>query len=509
VTPAAPDDGARPPVVRSPLHAPGTGAGRTRRGTTGPRKARPGRPRSRLVAALVGILLAASTLRALVTPVGPLLSTLEAETGAGPEALGVLTALPVLGFAVVSPFVHAISTRLGVEGTVVLGLAVIVAGSLLRTSSSSAVLLLVGTAVLAAGIAVGNVLVPVLTKRFFPDHAPGVTGAYMAVQTVVAALAAGLVVPLHERTGSWQLALGVWVAPAIVALAAWLPRIRGERRRGGPGPAPGSAPGAGSGPAAGPDPLPGVDPAVETAPDLGPAPASEPTSASDPVPSSATHVRAPDGEPAGGSPDDGAAHHPGDAPSPWRSAVGWQVATYFLLQACVFYLTITWVPSVSVDLGFSEAQAGWQIFWLMMFSLVATFGTPRLMQVGGDQRFVAVLLPALVPLPLIGLVLLPGAELLWVALLGTSCGGSMVLSLSLISLRSSGSVAAGRLSAMAQSVAYSGVVLTLLAASALRDLTAPGPQVLWLIGAMAAAQLLVGFLVGKDRRIAAAPASAG
>jgi hypothetical protein len=62
---------------------------------------------------------------------------------------------------------------------------------------------------------------------------------------------------------------------------------------------------------------------------------------------------------------------------------------------------------------------------------------------------------------------------------------------------------------MAQSVAYSGVVLTLLAASALRDLTAPGPQVLWLIGAMAAAQLLVGFLVGKDRRIAAAPASAG
>ncbi|SJM52875.1 Cyanate MFS transporter [Actinomycetales bacterium JB111] len=465
MTPAAPDDGARPPAVRSPLHAPGTGAGKTpprqtRSGKSRPRRTRPGKPRSHLVSALVGILLAASTLRALVTPVGPLLSTLEAETGAGPEALGVLTALPVLGFAVVSPFVHAISTRLGVERTVVLGLAVIVAGSLLRTSSSSAVLLLAGTAVLAAGIAVGNVLVPVLTKRFFPDHAPGVTGAYMAVQTVVAALAAGLVVPLHERTGSWQVALGVWVAPAIVALVVWLPRIRGERRRGGP------------------------DPAVATA------------------------GRAPDDEPAGGPADDVATHHPGDAPSPWRSAVGWQVATYFLLQACVFYLTITWVPSVSVDLGFSETQAGWQIFWLMMFSLVATFGTPRLMQVGGDQRFVAVLLPVLVPLPLVGLVVLPGAELLWVALLGTSCGGSMVLSLSLISLRTGGSVAAGRLSAMAQSVAYSGVVLTLLAASALRDLTAPGPQVLWLIGAMAAAQLLVGLVVGRDRRIAAGPTSA-
>ncbi|MGC5626917.1 MFS transporter [Georgenia sp. Z1344] len=385
-----------------------------------------------LLGAFIGILLVAATLRALVTPVGPILGTLEEETGVGPAVLGILTALPVIGFAVVSPLVHSMSGRLGVERTVVLGLALIVGGAVLRSATDSAVTLLAGTTVLSAGVAVGNVLVPVVTKRYFPSRAPDVTGAYMAVQTIVAALAAGLVVPLHAQTGSWQVALGAWGIPGIAALLFWLPRLRTPVER------------------------------VIRERSVG-----------------------------------------GSVPrSPWRTAVGWQVAGYFLLQSGVFYLTINWLPSVTVDLGFSEARAGWQVSWLMLVSIAANVAVPRLMNVGGDQRFVAVLLPLLVPLPLVGLVVAPGADLLWVGILGLSSGGSMVLSLSLISLRSADPDAAARLSSMAQTVAYSGVAVVLVLASVIRDVAGPGTHILWLMGALGAGQLLVGLLVGRDRTIA-------
>lgn len=388
------------------------------------------RPSSReLLGAFVGILLVASTLRALITPIGPLLGTLQEETGAGPAALGLLTALPVLGFAVVSPLVHGISGRLGVERAVVLGLLVVVGGAALRSSSGSAVTLLAGTALISAGVAIGNVLVPVVTKRFFPARAPGVTGAYMAVQTVVAALAAGAVVPLYDTTGSWQVALGAWGIPGVLALLFWLPR---------------------------------------------PARAAE-------VPEGAasTSRRA--------------------ARSPWRTAAGWQVACYFMCQSGVFYVTINWLPTIAGELGFSPARAGWQVSWLLLVSIVANVVTPRLMHLGGDQRFIALLLPVLVPGPLLGLVLLPSADLLWVGILGLSCGGSMVLSLSLISLRSPDPGAAAALSSMAQAVAYGGVAVILVLAGALRDLRGPGTEILWLIALLAVAQFAVGAAVGRDK----------
>ena len=381
-----------------------------------------------LLGALLGIVLVASVLRALITPIGPLLGTIQQEVGAGTAVLGLLTALPVLGFAVVSPLVHGISARLGVERTVVLGLAVIVGGAVLRSASGSALTLLLGTALISAGVALGNVLVPVVAKRWFPARVAGVTGVYMAVQTLVAALAAGLVVPLYVATGSWQVALAAWGLPGILALLFWLPRIT----------------------------------------------------------------------PSAAAPEGVRTRH-GAARSPWRTATGWQVAGYFLSQSSIFYLTINWLPTIAGDLGFSAERAGWQVSWLLLVSIIANFAAPRLMQVGGDQRFLALLLPVLVPISLVGLVLLPTADLLWTGLLGLSCGGSMVLSLSLISLRSPDPEGAARLSSMSQAVAYGGVAVFLVLASALRDLRGPGLEILWVMVGLAVVQFLVGAVVGRDQ----------
>ena len=53
-----------------------------------------------------------------------------------------------------------------------------------------------GTALLGAGIAMGNVLLPVLVKREFPNSPGLMTSAYVIAIGLAAAFAAGVVVPL-------------------------------------------------------------------------------------------------------------------------------------------------------------------------------------------------------------------------------------------------------------------------------------------------------------------------
>lgn len=84
-----------------------------------------------------------------------------------------------------------------------------------------------GSAAAGAGIAVGNVLLPAVVKRDFPEH----TGPMMALYSVAlnggAALAAGLTVPLQDALGlSWRVALALWGLLALVTALLWLPRAR-------------------------------------------------------------------------------------------------------------------------------------------------------------------------------------------------------------------------------------------------------------------------------------------
>ena len=80
-------------------------------------------------------------------------------------------------------------------------------GILLRTFHPVAMLFL-GTAVIGASIAFANVLVPAVIKRDFPHKTGMMTGVYTMCLTLGGALAAGLMVPLYERTDlGWRGAL--------------------------------------------------------------------------------------------------------------------------------------------------------------------------------------------------------------------------------------------------------------------------------------------------------------
>lgn len=175
---------------------------------------------------LAAVLLVALNLRMAITSVGALVD-LIVDAGLPTGASAFLTSLPVLCFAVVGAFGATISRRLGNHRALALALALLSLGLLVRVLDGP-VVLLGGTFVACAGIALANVLLPALVKEHFPTRLGLVTGAYSAVISVGAALGAGLSVPVAEAAGGWRGGLVWWAAPAILALLAWLPFVRGR-----------------------------------------------------------------------------------------------------------------------------------------------------------------------------------------------------------------------------------------------------------------------------------------
>jgi len=81
-----------------------------------------------------------------------------------------------------------------------------------------------GPGLLAGAIAVGNVLVPVLIRRDYPDRAALASGANALVISAFAALGSGLAIVLTDLTGDWRRTLLVWAVPAALVAAVWFAR---------------------------------------------------------------------------------------------------------------------------------------------------------------------------------------------------------------------------------------------------------------------------------------------
>ncbi len=177
---------------------------------------------------MAGIILVAINLRPAITGVGPVISSIRADTGLPNVALGLLTTLPLVAFGVVSVLTPLVTRRLGMEWSVALALGLVLLGTLVR-GVPSVPLLYLGTAVLGVGIALGNVLLPAITKRDFPERSGSMTGLYSSVMGVGATLAAALGAPLALRLG-WRGSLAVWALPVLVALLVWMPQLRGRHR---------------------------------------------------------------------------------------------------------------------------------------------------------------------------------------------------------------------------------------------------------------------------------------
>ncbi|EAP3480945.1 CynX/NimT family MFS transporter [Salmonella enterica] len=185
-------------------------------------------PRGKQGALLIaGILMIATTLRVTFTGAAPLLETIRTDYGLSTAQTGLLTTLPLLAFALVSPLAAGIARRFGMERSLFAAMLLICAGIALR-SLPSAALLFAGTAIIGCGIALGNVLLPGLIKRDFSQHVARLTGAY-SLTMGAAALGSALVVPLALHGFGWRGALLMLMLFPLLAFLIWLPQWRTTR----------------------------------------------------------------------------------------------------------------------------------------------------------------------------------------------------------------------------------------------------------------------------------------
>lgn len=170
------------------------------------------------------VFLVALNLRPPLTSVGPLLPQIGAEEGLSGGVLGLLGALPLLTFAVISILVHRFSRALGPERAVLFALLLLVAGILIR-SYTDTVGLWIGTLVIGAAIAIGNVLVPAIVKRDYSSKVSRATSIYSACMAIGASVASAIAVPLSGAAG-WRGSLAFWAIPALIVALLWIPRAR-------------------------------------------------------------------------------------------------------------------------------------------------------------------------------------------------------------------------------------------------------------------------------------------
>ncbi|GMB80854.1 MFS transporter [Shinella zoogloeoides] len=193
----------------------------------------PHRPPGTAARILLGasLVLIAFNLRPVFSSASALLPEIRDVLGLSPTGASLLTTLPVVCLGLFSPLAPRLAQRYGTERTL-LGVVVILAlGTALR-GLSSIPLLFLGTALAGGCIAVGNVLLPGLVKRDFPDRAALMTGCYTMALCAGAASAAGLTLPAeHALGGSLDGALAIWALPALLVALLWLPQVLASRRQ--------------------------------------------------------------------------------------------------------------------------------------------------------------------------------------------------------------------------------------------------------------------------------------
>ncbi|MGP9021591.1 CynX/NimT family MFS transporter [Streptomyces sp. BR1] len=181
---------------------------------------------------LVGLVLAAINLRPAITSLGALFEEVRDGLHMNGSVAGVLTSVPPLCFAVFGIMAPRLARRFGPAVVVCAGMVAIAAGLLLRPFAGGTPGFLAASALALMGIAVSNVLMPVIVKRYFPDRVGQMTGLYSMALALGTALAAAATVPMTDVLGgSWRTGLSVWALLAVVAVLPWLLLVRDRSGR--------------------------------------------------------------------------------------------------------------------------------------------------------------------------------------------------------------------------------------------------------------------------------------
>ncbi len=397
---------------------------------------------------VVAVAAAGLNLRTAITSLPPIFPELQTSLHLSSAALSLLAATPVICFGVVSAFTAWLNRRYGEEMILLVALILLTAGLLLR-GVAPGVMLFPGTALAASAIAVLNVLLSSMAKRRWPERAGLLLGIYLTMLSAGAIMSSLLSVPLYRSSGgSVRLALGVWAAPAAVAVLLWLPQLRYRTA----GPAPGA-----------------------TAPVPSPVPA-----------------------PAG--------------VKVYRYALAWQVTAFMGLQSLLYYAALSWLPTIFQDRGDSPVTAGNLLALMGVGNLATSLIVPVLAHRRPSQRGLVVPSLIGTAAGLAGSLWAPlGSAPFWVLVLGVSQGSCLGLAIFFMMARAPHADAAASLSAFSQSVGYLVASIGPLMVGLLHSATGSWNIPVTLLLVLCAAELATGVLAGRPLVLPAAtpPAAPG
>jgi CP family cyanate transporter-like MFS transporter len=131
-------------------------------------------------------------------------------------------------FAIFGALTPALARRLGLEWSIIVAAGVIAVGELARALSDDTGSFLVWTFVSLAGTGAGNVLLPPLVKKFYPDRIGGMSTIYVFMAVLGSAIPAYLATPIASAT-DWRISIGLWGYIAVLALFPWVGQIIKER----------------------------------------------------------------------------------------------------------------------------------------------------------------------------------------------------------------------------------------------------------------------------------------
>ena len=171
---------------------------------------------------------------------------------------------------------------------------------------------------------------------------------------------------------------------------------------------------------------------------------------------------------------------------PWRSGLAWGLAAVFGLQSLLYYGTISWLPDVYVERGWSEASAGSLIALLHLVGLAIGLVVPWAADRVGSRRSQLATVATVALVGYLGISLVPDAGWLWAVFLGFGLGAVFPLCLTLpvdVAHRPAevGAVAAFMLLGGYLIAGFGPVVLGLV-----RDATGDFGAMIWLLVALSA-----------------------
>ncbi|MEU5599017.1 CynX/NimT family MFS transporter [Streptomyces sp. NPDC020298] len=387
---------------------------------------------------VVAIVLSAVNLRPAITSLGALLQEVRGDLGMSGAVAGLLTSVPPLCFAVFGVTAPRLARRFGPSAVVCAGMVAIAAGLLIRPYTGGTGGFLAASALALMGIAVSNVLMPVIVKRWFPDRVGTMTGLYSMALAAGTSVAAAATVPLTDTLGgNWHSGLAAWAALAAVAVLPWLPLVR----------------------------------------DRGPAPAGR-------APARQAHQE-----------------RRGPALRITRSRTAWALAVFFGLQATAAYITMGWMPQIFRDAGVAAGTAGLLLALTMVMGVPLAFVIPRLAARLPHQGPIVLALGACGLAGYAGLYLAPaGGALAWALLLGIS-NCAFPLALTMVGMRAGTGAGVAQLSAFAQSTGYLISIPGPLLVGVLYQSSGGWGLPIALMAGLMLPQMAVGVLAGRDRTV--------